>query len=215
MKLIESKDIVLSEEEQKYELEHLKQELQYKLLRIRDLYSEQLKGLEIRMNFRKMKRQGSLSFFVASVCITLFLRYWIGLPGASMIGFSWAVIAAYSFMVAFSLKLFLNYLDYHIDYNIQREKKRYVKLKDKYNIFTIIDEEKYCLKKISELDKKTIEIKKIQEIELLKKYRDIEYEEKRADIYAYDKFHERHVSINVICIIIGFIIFTIRFMNII
>ena len=214
MKLSESKDIVLSEDEIRHELEHAKLDLQYKILRIRDLYTEQLKGLETRINFRKMKLQGSLTAFVTSLFISLFLRYWIGLPGVSMVGFSWIVVAAYSFMVALTVKLFLNYMDFHIDYNIQIEKKRYIKFKRKYNIFTIIDEEKYCLGKISELDKQLVEIKKLQDINSLKKYKETDYAERRSDIYAYDKFHESHISINVICIIIGLIIFTIRFMNI-
>lgn len=170
-----------------------------------DLYMSQYNGIPTRINKRKTEMIVAIIVFTIITVVDSFLSFLLSTPEASVLGFAWEIWAACIFLYIASWKSGFKMVEKIFEFNIQNETLSFKKYKEKYNVYTLRDEQRYCKVKINETKTKISELSNMQYPTSLAVYADYSYVEKRADTYTFDWFHDNQV----LCYIIMGVLFVV------
>ena len=146
------------------------------------LYREQISGIDIRLR----KKENEVYQYIFSVLflgiIDVLMFVWFTKGTFSWTWISWLIVFVIFVAIAIiSLKM----VDSIIEYNIHREKRGYIRFKKRYNIFTLMDEKRFCARELKKLEDIEAVVATTENIEDIKKRKGMYYIEKRADSQKY------------------------------
>ncbi|MDE6026181.1 MAG: hypothetical protein K2G45_12115 [Lachnospiraceae bacterium] len=178
-----------TKEEQQRQHEAVKTELMDKLDYIGLLYREQHDGIDKRLEKCKSDMYWAIFLFLGVAVVDGFLAILLSAPGGSILGMAWEIWVAVVVLFIALIKTGKNMGAAIFTYWVQHEKRFMIRYIQKYNIFTIQEEKRYCSRKMKEVAELK---KKLNDMEPGMKYTefmDYEYIEKRADADVLDGFY--------------------------
>lgn len=175
-----------------------------------DLYMSQYNGIPSRIDKRKTEMIAAIIVFAILTAVDSFLTFLLSTPGGYLLSSAWEIWAVCIFLYIASWKSGFKMVEKIFEFNIQNETVSFQKYKEKYNVYTIRDEQRYCNNKINETKAKLSELSNLQYPASLTVYADYSYVEKRADTYTFDWFHDNqmlcYIIMGVIFVVSNFII---------
>ncbi|MBQ4058127.1 MAG: hypothetical protein IJD40_04250 [Lachnospiraceae bacterium] len=170
-----------------------------------DSYVSQFNNIPSRINKRKTEMIVAIIVFTIITVIDGFLTFLLSTPEGVVLVLAWEIWAACIFLYIASWKLGFKMVEKIFEFNIQNETLSFQKYKEKYNVYTLRDEQRYCKDKINETKTKISELSNLQYPASLAVYADYSYMEKRADTYTFDWFRDNQI----LCYIIMGVLFVI------
>lgn len=172
-----------------------------------DTYKSQFGSIPTRIDKRKTEMLAAIIVFTIILVVDGFFTLLFKSPGGFILGSAWEIWAVCIFLYIALWKSGFKMVEKIFEFNIQNETLSFQKYKEKYNVYTLRDEQRYCKYKIDEIETKIFELSNMQYPTSLEPYAQYCYVEKRADTYTFDLFRNNQV----LCYIIMGVLFVFCF----
>lgn len=187
-------EIIVSDEERRAEFETIRTELLENIEFVEMMYSDQADGIKTRIEKRKSEMYASLTLFIVVLMVDILLIAMLNSAGGGVLILATEMWLSLIYVFMALIKTGIGACKAIHIYLVHTERKICRGYIERHNVFTLLDEERFCVRKKLETREMYNELKKLDFDMPYDKYRDIEYIEKRADGNIYDGYTIKDIA---------------------